>query len=400
MGTTQALASRGGAPVRTAPFPAWPVFGELEERLVLEALRSGKWGGVGRDKLVEVEEAFARLHDAKYAVSVANGTIAITLALKAAGVGPGDEVIMPPYTFVATATSALLFGAIPVFADVEADTLLLDPERVEEAITPRTKAIVAVHIAGAPANMDRLGEIAARRGLALIEDAAQAVGARWNGIGVGAIGDAGTFSFQSSKNLNSGEGGMIVTNREDIADLAWSYANAGRVREGAWYQHENVGWNFRLTELQAALLLAQMTRLGEQMATRERNASLLDALLADVAGVCPMKRDPRITEHAHHLYMFRVAPELARAAGGKAELVRHLQAEGIPAASGYVPLSGNQAVLAEIGKLTGTVPTFDCPVCDNACENEAIWLTQNVLLAGEADMHDVARAVRKVTEAL
>lgn len=227
-------------------------------------VRSGKWGGTGRVMLPELEEKFAALHDARYAVSIVNGTIGISVALMAAEVKTGDEVIMPSYTFIATATAALLYGAIPVFVDLEPDTLLLDPDKVEAAITPRTKAIVAVHIAGSPANMTRLKEIADKHGLKLIEDAVQAVGAQWEGRAAGAIGDMGTFSFQTSKNLTTGEGGIILTNDEALADRAWSLANVGRVRNGGWYQHEEIGWNLRMTEFQAAILLAQLTRLEEQ----------------------------------------------------------------------------------------------------------------------------------------
>ncbi|ULL16049.1 DegT/DnrJ/EryC1/StrS family aminotransferase [Paenibacillus sp. H1-7] len=389
------LAVLGGTPVRTKPFPSWPIYGEAEERLLLEVLHSGKWGGTGRVKLEALETEFAKLQDAQYAITTANGTIAITLALKAAGVQPGDEIILPPYTFIASATSVLLFGAIPVFVDVEADTLLLNPERIEAAITPRTKAIMAVHIAGCPADMDRINTIATKHGLAVIEDSAQAVGAKWNGVGVGALGTAGTFSFQSSKNINSGEGGMIVTNDRDVADMAWSITNVGRVRAGAWYQHEHIGWNFRMTEFQAAVLLGQMTRLQEQIQHRERNGLLLENLLGQIDGIATMRRDPRVTVHARHLFMFRVTTDVASSVG-KEEIIRRLQAEGIPVAAGYVPLHRNAAVLSEIRKLTGAEPSYECPVCEQACANEVLWLHQNVLLAEEDDMRDIAMAVNKV----
>jgi dTDP-4-amino-4,6-dideoxygalactose transaminase len=394
----ETLAIDGGTPVRTRPFPQWPVFGEEEERLLLEALRSGGWGGTARNKLPELERRFAELHDAAHAVTVVNGTLAITVALQAAGVNPGDEVIMPPYTFIATATSALLFGAVPVFADVEPDTLALDPDKVEAAITPRTKAIVAVHIGGAPADMTRLKQIADRHGLRLIEDAAQAAGAKWDGRGVGAIGDLGTFSFQSSKNVTAGEGGIILTNNGELADLAWSLANVGRVREGGWYQHERIGWNLRMTEFQAAVLLAQLDRMEEQTAVRERNGRLLTELLSDIEGVRTLRRDERVTRHAWHLYMFKLAPELADRVD-KQDIIRKLNAEGIPVSPGYVPLNKNEAVLREVEKWTGARREYDCPVSERAAEKEVLWLHQNVLLGGEEDMHDIAKAVRKVLRA-
>ncbi|MCU6708900.1 DegT/DnrJ/EryC1/StrS family aminotransferase [Paenibacillus sp. J5C_2022] len=390
------LAINGGTAVRTQPFPEWPHWDELEEKLILEVVRSGKWGGTGRIKLQELEEKFAALQNAKYGITVVNGTIAITIALMAAGVESGDEVIMPPYTFIATATSALMFGAIPVFVDVERDTLLLDPEKVEAAITPRTKAIVAVHIAGSPANMTRLKEIADKHQLKLIEDSAQAVGAEWEGTPVGAIGDAGTFSFQSSKNINAGEGGIILTNDETIANRAWSLVNVGRVRNGGWYQHEEIGWNLRMTEFQAAILLAQMTRLDEQMRKRESNSRILTELLADIDGVSVMNRDARITRHAHHLYLFRIASGITK--DEKSEVVKKFHAEGIPVSPGYVSLNRNKAIIRSIQKWSGKERHDFCPISE-AAESEVFWLPHHVLLADEKDMTDIADAVKKVISA-
>ncbi|TMV50027.1 DegT/DnrJ/EryC1/StrS family aminotransferase [Paenibacillus mesophilus] len=393
------LAIDGGLPIRTKPFPAWPIYDELEERLILEVVRSGKWGGTGRIKLPELEEKFAAIHDAKHAVSIANGTVAITISLQAAGVQPGDEVIMPPYTFIATASSALLFGAIPVFVDIEPDTLLIDPEKVEAAITSKTKAIIAVHIAGAPANLTRLRAIANKHGLRLIEDSAQAVGARWDGVGVGAQGDLGTFSFQSSKNINAGEGGIILTNDRELADHAWSLANVGRIREGGWYQHETIGWNLRMTELQAAILLGQLSRLDDQMERRERNAQLLTELLGDTPGVRTLRRDPKITRHALHIFMFRIDPDLTDRIN-KADVIRKLNAEGIPVTSGYVSLNQNKAVINETKKWTGEERAYSCPNSERACDKEIVWLSQNIMLAGEPDMYDIAAGVRKVMASL
>ena len=394
---TEKLAIEGGAPVRTKPFTQWPIYGELEEKLLLEVLHSGKWGGSARIKLAQFEQQFAARHEAKHAVTVANGTVAITIALMAAGVKPGDEVIVPSYTFIATASSALLFGAIPVFADVEEDTLLIDADSVEALITPKTKAVVAVHMAGAPANLTRLRDVCGKHGLALVEDGAQAAGASWEGRPVGAIGDIGTFSFQQSKNINSGEGGIMLTNRDDVADLAWSLTNVGRVRGGAWYQHEHVGWNLRMTELQGAILLGQMSRLEDQIRVRERNAALLSEMLSDIEGVRLLRRDARITNHAYHLYMFQIDRSLAESREGvKSEVLAKLQAEGIPASSGYIPLHRNDALLKDIEAKTGEARTFDCPVTLRMCERQIVWLTQELLLGDEADVQDIAAAIRKV----
>ncbi|MBD2861286.1 DegT/DnrJ/EryC1/StrS family aminotransferase [Paenibacillus oceani] len=389
------LAINGGSPVRTTPFSVWPVFGEEEELYILDVVRSGKWGGTNRNKLPVFEEKFAAMHGAKHAVSVTNGTIGLTVALQAAGVKPGDEVIMPPYTFIATASAALLFGAIPVFVDVEPDTLLLDLDKVEAAITPRTKAIIAVHIAGAPVNMTGLNEIAAKHGLRVIEDAAQGVGAAWDGRPVGALGDFGSFSFQSGKNVTAGEGGIILTNDEELADIAWSLANVGRIRQGAWYQHERIGWNLRMTEFQAAILLAQLTRYDEQLQRRDRNAKLLTGLISEIGGFRTLKLDSRTTQHAHHLYMFGLTSEAADTIG-KADFIRKVNAEGIPLLPGYVSLNRNRAVVAEIEKWTGEKRETSCPVSERFDEREGLWLHQNVLLGTEQDMHDIAQALGKV----
>lgn len=396
------LAIDGGTPVRTAPFAAWPIYGEEELTQLKEVLESGKWGGAGgpakpgyESKLALMERRFAELQGAQHAVSVVNGTVAITVALQAAGLKPGDEVIVPPYTFIATASAALAYGIIPVFADVEEDTLLIDPDRIEPLITPRTKAIIAVHIAGAPADMTRLKQVARKHGLVLIEDAAQAVGASWEGQGVGSIGDIGTFSLQSSKNLNAGEGGILTTNNRDYWENAWSICNVGRIPNGGWYQHERFGQNYRMTEFQAAVVLAQMTRLEEQMRKREANARLLDEQLAGLKEIRLLRRDERITRHAYHLYLFKLAPEFANRVDKK-DFVRKVNAEGIPLSEGYVPLSRNKSILDMIEMWTGERRVYDCPVCERACAKEAMWLTQNVLLSDEQAIYDVAEALRKV----
>ncbi|PTX64899.1 dTDP-4-amino-4,6-dideoxygalactose transaminase [Melghirimyces profundicolus] len=395
------LAIHGGDPVRTEPFPRWPVWGEEEKELLLEVLHSGKWGGTGRvltgegtSKLEELEKRLTAFQGARHGITTVNGTMAITVALQAAGIEPGDEVIMPPYTFIATATAALLFGAIPVFADVEEETLLLDPAKVEEAVTPRTKAVIPVHLAGASADMTRLKETARRYGLSIIEDSAQAVGTRWEDKGVGALGNLGTFSFQSGKNLTAGEGGFILTNDERLAQKAWSLANVGRVKAGGWYQHERIGWNLRMTEWQAAILLAQMNRLPEQLKKREQNARILDRLLGKISGIEPVKTDPRVTRHARHLYLFRIQSSVIPM--NKEEFLRAVQAEGIPLSPGYVSLNRHPAVLRSIRKWTGEHRVNPCPVAERMADREAFWLGQNILLADERAMFQIARAIEKV----
>jgi len=251
--------------VRSEPFPGWPIWDEREEEQLLEVLHSGKWSSTSEPspKLAAFQERFAQLQDARYALGVFNGTVALEAVLQAAGIGYGDEVIIPPYTFVATATSCLSVGAVPVFVDIDPQTYNIAPTRIEEAITPRTKAIIPVHIGGCPADLDAILDIATRHGLLVIEDACQAHGSAWKGRRVGAIGDLGCFSFQASKNINAGEGRAVVSDDQELIERAWSVHNCGRIREGAWYQHEVLGSNFRMTEWHAAILLAQMTRFEE-----------------------------------------------------------------------------------------------------------------------------------------
>ena len=407
------LAIDGGTPVRAKPFPTWPVWDESDEQAVLEVLRSGRWGSSGGGYRVEEFAAkFAAYQDAKHGVAVTNGTAAIEVALRAAGIEPLDEVIIPPYTFVATATAVLALGAIPVFADIREDTLLIDTEDAARKITPRTKAIIAVHIAGQPCDMDAVLALATQHNLKVIEDAAQAHGAAWKGTKIGALGDAGTFSFQSSKNVNAGEGGVIVSNNDEIAERAWSIANVGRIRKGAWYQHELMGWNLRLTEMQGALLLSQFARLPEQYERREHNAQFLDWELAQVPGITPQARDERVTGHAHHLYVMRYDKERF---GGKDRgwFLKAMQGEGIPASAGYTtPLYRMNAVInerrkwVELGRSAGKNVTCAaspdeeaCPTTERICGEQGMWLGQTVLLGDERDMGDIVTAAAKVQKA-
>lgn len=403
MEQTERLAIDGGTPVRSGGWTArWPIFDDTERKLIMEVLESGNWGGIFEPgsmygKLPQMEVKFAELQGAKHAIGMVNGTVAITVALQAAGIKAGDEVIVPPYTFVATASAVLAFGAIPVFVDVEEDTLLIDPEKIEAAITERTRAIVPVHIAGGPANMTRIMEIARKHDLKVIEDAAQAIGAKWDGEFVGTIGDLGTFSLQSSKNLNSGEGGIITTNNYDYWEQTWSLINVGRIPGGKWYQHERIGQNFRLTEFQAALVLGQMTRLEEQLQRRAANVKVLDELLSEIDGITILKRDSRVTRHSNHLYMFKLDSELG-ARIDKDDFIAKVNAEGIFILTGYNSLNLNPAIQNASKEMSGRDHVYSCPVSERVCENEALWLTQVTLLEPEEAMHDIAKALKKVVQ--
>lgn len=401
------LAAEGGAPVRTASWPSWPVVDEEDVRAVAEAVRSGVWG-IGGEQVPEFEQRFAALHGVRHGIACNSGTTALQVALSALGVGPGDEVIVPPYTFVATATAALLVGGVPVFADIEPDTYNLDPAAVERAITPETKVVVPVHFGGAIADMDRFRELGEKHGVAILEDAAHAHGAVYDGKSPGAWGAVACFSFQSAKNLTSGEGGLVLTDDDAIARQCRSRINTGRAEGGAWYEHHLPGGNYRLTAMQGALLLSQLRRFEEQTRKRDENGRCLDRQLGDIEGIRPLCSDPRQTRHSRHLYIFRYD----EAAFGlpRARFLELLEAEGVPASGGY-PVGLHQQPLFSGKGLREQLPgpamphlrardggAVRCPVTERACASEAIWLPHNLLLAEKRDMDDIVRAVRKIRD--
>jgi len=374
----------GGEPVRKEPYPSWPIYDKREEELLLKALRSGRWS-VGGKLQEEFERKFAEFQHAKHALLCVNGTAALKIALKAMGLKPGDEVIVPAYTFIATATSALDLGLRVVYADIDPESYTIDPESVRKLITEKTRVIIPVHVAGRPADLDALKEIAEERSLKILEDAAQAHGAEWRGRRVGAIGDAGIFSFYQSKNITCGEGGAITTNSDELADKIWSLRNVGRPRTGPWYEHRLYGWNYRITEFQAAVLLAQLERAPGLMERRERGARILDELLMQVDGIDPLKRDKRVTRHAYHLYIFKYdRREFSNLP--KQKFVEALRAEGIPCSPGYRPLY-------DYPFLPSSSPL---PNVEKASREEAVWIPQYVLLSEKRDLEDVQEAIEKI----
>lgn len=391
------LALLGGEPVRSQPFPAWPEFGEPEERAVLTALRSGQWGRTTGRLNDEFERRFATYQQADRAITCVNGTVALELALRASGVDQGDEVIVPSYTFIATASAVLHLGATPVFADIEPATFTMSPASAAALVSSKTRAIIPVHLAGAPADLDGITAMARGLDIAVVEDAAQAAGAEWRGRRVGAIGDLGTFSFQSTKVLTAGEGGAVVTNNPAYAETVWSLQNVGRVPGGEWYEHHRLGWNLRMTEFQAAVLLAQLDRLDVQIARRGRNAAYLGGLLREVDGIEPLATTPGVTRHPYYLYVFRYR-DTAFGRLPKPRFIEALVAEGIPAMPGYPPLHTMPALrraIEERGLPVRSGEGGHLPDTGRAWA-EGIWLPQNVLLGEEEDVADVQRAIVKI----
>lgn len=398
------LALYGGPVTRERSFPSWPVVGTEEEAALLAVLHSGAWGRLDGARTGAFERAFAEYHDCAYGVAVFNGTVALQLALLAAGIEAGDEVIVPPYTFLATATSVMLCNAVPIFVDIDPETYCIDPDAIEAAITERTRAVIPVHLGGQAAAMDRIMAIARTHDLVVIEDCAHAHGAEFQGQRVGSFGDIGCFSFQSSKNLTSGEGGIVITNDKDLHGTCRSMHNCGRVPGGAWYDHRALSLNLRMTEFQAALLTCGMARLDEQIVQREANALYLNEALAEIPGIAPLPRGHGETRHSYHLYTYRY-DEAAFGGVPRRVFLRALRAEGIPSVAGYdVPLYHQRIFVDKVfGPYTGyqaTRPGIDyasvtCPACEQACR-EGCWLTQSMLLGSREDMDDVVRGIQKI----
>ncbi|MGB7069656.1 MAG: DegT/DnrJ/EryC1/StrS family aminotransferase [Pyrinomonadaceae bacterium] len=382
------LAINGGESVRKSPFPRFPVFDEKEKDALVEVLESGVWGGYN-PKVAEFEGVFAEFHGARFGISAANGTVTLEVALAASGIGSGDEVIVPPISFIATATAVLRVGAIPVFADIDGNTLNLDPQRVRDCLTERSRAMIPVHFAGQPADMDELMKIAVANDLIVIEDCAHAHGASWRGTSVGSIGDLGSFSFQASKNLTAGEGGLLTTNNEKLAEIARSICNQGRRTGGEWYEHVRLGTNYRLTGWQAAILLTQLSRLSEQIETRAKNAKFLDERLKVLDLISLPVTDERVTRHSYYLYLIRLKTE--RFPGlTKQIFARALEAEGIPCSAGYPhPLFKNR-VFDDHQHVVG-----DCPEAERMCA-DTLWLSHDVMLSSPSDLNDVALAFEKL----
>jgi len=397
------LAVNGGTPVRSEPFPPWPLMDEKEREAVQQVILSGKWGYPQWECVPRFEKQFAAFHDARFGVCFNSGTSALLGALWAAGVQPGEEVILPAYTFIATATAVLQLGAVPVFADIDRESFHLSARSVEDCITPRTAAVVPVHIGGRPADMTRLGGICDYHNVKIIEDAAQAWGAEWRSRRVGALGSAGIFSFQSSKNITAGEGGIVLTNDEELAAYCRSYCNCGRLEDKPRYEHFYLGGNYRLGELHAAVLQVQFERYPVLLRKRQENAAFLNAELAVIPGIVPVNQSDDVSSHAYHLFLMRYKKEHFKDVP-KDTIIEALQREGIPVHPGYTLPVYRQPVFASRafgsrGKINKDMPDYGAlhlQETETACREEGMWLTQNVLLGTEKDMQDIVDGFAKV----
>jgi dTDP-4-amino-4,6-dideoxygalactose transaminase len=405
------LAIMGGHPVRTRPAPAWPIFDEREREALKQVLESRNWGGYPFPNLLarRFAEEFAREHSARYGIAVANGTVTLETALKALGVRPGDEVIIPAYTFEATAVPVLKLQAVPVFVDVLPDTYCIDPRAAEEAVTERTRVLVPVHLGMNMADMDALRNLAARLSLKILEDAAHAHGARWNDQGAGSLGDAGSFSMQTTKLMTAGEGGIVTTSDEEVFERCQSYVNCGRASETDHHGHRILGFNYRLTEFQAGILRAQLERLPSQTEHRETTAARLSRGLSQIRGISLLRRDERITRQAIYQYIFKYDAE-AFDGISRNRFVAALEAEGVSCEGlFYEPLyrSGLFHVdPADYPSLRidddGRLPwaNTSCPVAERAAYEESVWLPHWLLLGTVEEMDEIVEAVEKISDNL
>ncbi len=401
------LAIFDGPQTRTSPYPAWPVHDERDIAAVTAVVRSGTWGGYPYPgpQTQAFLDAFVALQRGQHAVAMMNGTITMEVALRAAEIGWGDEVIVPAYTFQATASAPMMAGAIPVLVDIDPDTFCIDPVAIEAAITERTRAIIPVHVASQMADMDAIMAIAKRHNLIVIEDAAHAHGALWRDRGAGTLGHFGSFSMQSTKILTAGEGGVLLCREEEHAWRAASLIDCGRPHDptGELYTQ---GGNYRMTELQAALLKVGLERFPEQARQREATAAYLDEALSEVEGVRVLPRDSRLSARALYAYTFAIEPEVFGASN--AVLARALLAEGIPCSRGYDPMYRYELFQPLRSRLP--VPSafpqyFDyerlhLPVAERISGREGMWLEEAIFRAGRPGVDDVIAALLKVQAAL
>ena len=391
----------GGLPVHTAGYPTWPVWDADERTRLIETLDAGGWWQGDGAVAASFAQNFAAYHGARFGMAMTNGTHTIEAALIACDIGEGDEVLVPGMTFVASASAVLAVNASPVLVDIDPDTLCIDPASAEAAITDRTRAIIAVHVAGAAADLDALVELCARRDLRLIEDCAHAHGTFWRGRGVGSWGDFGSFSMQRSKLMTAGEGGVLICNDEELRDTAWAYADCGRVQGEWFYHHATVGTNLRMTEWQGAILQAQLDRFPEQNRIRNANAVALIEALEQVPGIRGQRRDPRMDSQGNYCFVFHY--DAAEFAGLPLRTFESaLAAEGVPMSVSY-PSVTDLAVFRnqQFGpRLRAHAPTIDyrnlhLPHAE-AAASSTVWLQHRLLLADRHDVLDVARAVAKL----
>ncbi|MEV6831379.1 3-amino-5-hydroxybenzoate synthase [Amycolatopsis sp. NPDC051102] len=376
---------------RQAPvFPQWPHYDEAEREGLIRALEQGLWWRMGGDEVNSFEREFAEHHGAEHALAVTNGTHALELALQCMDVGPGTEVIVPAFTFISSSQAAQRLGAVAVPVDVDPDTYCIDVAAAADAITPRTKVIMPVHMAGLMADMDALAKLSADTGVQILQDAAHAHGARWQGKRVGELGTVATFSFQNGKLMTAGEGGAVLFPEKEMHERAFLRHSCGRPKNDTRYLHLIAGSNMRLNEFSASVLRAQLSRLDDQIALRDERWTLLSRLLSGIDGVVPQGDDPRADRNSHYMAMFRI-PGITEER--RNALVGRLVEAGLPAFAGFRAIYRTDAFW-EIGAPDESLDAVAkrCPNTE-AISQDCVWLHHRTLLAGEAEMHAAAEII-------
>lgn len=396
-----ALALYGGPPIRTRPFQPWPQSDQTELGALAGVLASRRWGGIHSGSQGEAfERALGEYLDVPHVAVVANGTAGLMIALRALGIQAGDEVVVPAMTYVATATAVSMLGGVPVFADIDPDTHTIDPSSVKVAISEKTRAIIAVHLGGHPADMDRLGLIGADHGLPIVEDCAQSLGATWSGAHTGSLGRVGVFSFASTKNISAGEGGAIVTHDGELAARIASLRDHGRPL-GVTGHHPELGWNLRLSEFQSAILRVQLERLDHQLTAKTKGAAFLTSALSSVPGLRPVPADPnpRVTRHGRFSLAFTLDPE----AFGNISISSFraaLRAEGIPVVLRDLIACPDEPVYADAASQDhARSRTVSCARARAACKKLVLFgqaAGSGMLLEDPSELADVVRAVEKI----
>jgi len=401
---SSSLAALGGKKVREKTFPAWPHYDETEREAVNRVLDSRNWWANQGVEVKEFEKEWSDYTGAKGSFAVTNGTHTLEVIFLALGIGDGDEVIVADWSFLATIGAILTVNAIPKIVDVDPLTGTIDVAQAEAAIGPKTRAIVCVHVAGSMSDMDALTALCKKHNIALVEDSAHAHGSRWKGEHAGTIGDAGSFSFQSSKLMTSGEGGVITTRREDLIPMFKSFINCGR-GDGIWYyRHLRLGGNYRLSEWQGAILRAQLNRFPDQQKNRADNANWLNSEISKIPGFKPQGRYAGCTDQGNYCYVVEVEPSLLSDASR--DQVRHaLLAEGMPLTTAYPPLHKlemfkNPSGLAprlrgEVTKIRYNEQSF--PVTDYLAAN-TLWFKTEVLMGSRDDANSVLQSIAKISE--
>jgi len=402
------LAINGGKAISKGVRITWPAVAADDVAAATRVAKSGQWWRYGGHEVENFEKEFGKFHDAKYVLAIANGTVAIEAALRACGIEAGDEVIVPSVTFIASASAVLLVQGIPIFADILEDTCQIDPADAERKITPRTKAILVVHYAGYPVDMDAIRRIAKAHDLWVIEDSAHAQGTEWKGRKVGAIGNIGTFSFQQSKSLTCGEGGAVVTDSEDLYNKAYAYHHIGRALGAARYEHTSVGPNYRITEFQGAILRTQLKKLPRQNETRAKNHKALAKALADIPGIRMLKEDKRVTKRGYYFCVLRFDENEFGAS--RDAFMAAMNAEGTALLPGYgkpvyqLPAFrdmsfGRKGCPLTCGHYRGKMDysKVHCPVAEEVSARRHITIGNDTLLSTEA-IDLIADAAHKVYE--